>query len=92
MEERFRHADAGKLEHIKNIWVEETAPDESVVMMDVSGFGIPNFKKWFWTSRQVYMQLEPAWLNVFSLGVLDPRLVAADLRMTPGYGRLHFQQ
>lgn len=84
MEERFRDSDEKKLEHIKHSWVNEGAADEAIVFLDVKGFGIPNFKKWFWTSRRIYMQIEPAWLNVFSLGVLDPRMVVTDLRMTPG--------
>ncbi|GMH35577.1 hypothetical protein BSKO_03445 [Bryopsis sp. KO-2023] len=85
LEARFRGVDEDKLESIKHNWVDESqAADDSVVVLDVAGFGVPNFKKWFWTSRDVYMQLEPAWLNVFSLGVLDPRMVVADVRMTPG--------
>ena len=84
MEDRFRRKDESKLQEIKEHYSPEGSGDDPLAIFDVRGHGVPDFKKWFWTSRRVYLQLEPSKLNVFSLGILGPTVVYADIKMTPG--------
>lgn len=39
---------------------------DAVHAVTVLGAGSPNQEKWFWTSRNVYLELEPAWLYMMS--------------------------
>eukprot|EP00947_MAST-08B_sp_MAST-8B-sp1_P001317 g1317.t1 len=49
-------------------------PDvDAVVIINVHGPAIEN-KKWLYATRLPFLQMEPAWLNVISIGVLSARL------------------
>lgn len=39
---------------------------DAVQAVTVTGHGAPMHQKWFWSSRKVYLQLEPAWYLVMS--------------------------
>jgi hypothetical protein len=41
---------------------------DTVQAVTVTGHGSPLHQKWFWSSRKVYMELEPAWYMVMSAG------------------------
>jgi hypothetical protein len=47
--------------------------------------GVPNHQKWFWTSRSVYMAVEPAYFYIMSGGVLGGQITKLDLRFSPGF-------
>jgi hypothetical protein len=81
---RLRRADVSRFDVVKTAYSPPDSTEDALAIIDVSGFGLPNFGRWFWTSRSVYMQMEPAWLSVFSGGVLGPKLVYINARITPG--------
>lgn len=39
---------------------------DTVQAVTATGHGIPMHEKWFWSSRKVYMELEPAWYLIMS--------------------------
>ena len=48
------------------------------------GHGIPNFAKWFWTTRSIYLEFEPSWVRIFSGTVLGPEIERINVHVTPG--------
>ena len=83
-ESRVRPLDVHKLEDIRNKYAGEDADRHALVMFDVRGHGIPSHKKWFWSSNEVYLQLEPAWLGALSAYVLVPKMVHTKMKLSPG--------
>lgn len=39
-----------------------------LLMLDLCLQGVPSYQKWFWTSRDVYMQVEPPYFLIMSAG------------------------
>lgn len=61
-----------------------------LLIASVSGHGVPGWNKWFYSSRAVYMAVEPAFLAVLSAGVLQPKMQHAHFKVTPGHCEAEF--
>ena len=62
-----------------------TAPDEdAIVIMDIHGPNI-EIKKWIYATREPYLQIEPAWLWMLSLGVLNARQQHLQIHVSVGH-------
>ena len=62
-----------------------TAPDEdALVILDVHGPNIPR-RKWMYATRAPYIQIEPAWMFIMSLGVLSARQQHLQVRIVCGH-------
>ena len=57
-------------------WIESDPDVDAVVIVDVHGPMIKH-KKWIYASSVAYIQIEPAWLQGLSAGVLSPRIFDA---------------
>lgn len=78
-------------DHVRFRTVFQPCVDESEACADlmhiltVVGEGVPSHQKMFWTSRKVYMQVEPAYFLIMSAGVLGPDIMKLRLRLSPGF-------
>jgi hypothetical protein len=84
LDTRFVAKDEASFRRLSAKFGPEDSVDDAIAMIDVDGPGSPTASRWFWSSNQVYMQLEPAWLSVFSVGILDSPLLYIRARRTPG--------
>ena len=48
----------------------DQSPDcsDQLVVLAVTGEGVPTHQKWFWVSRKVYMEVEPPFFYIMSAG------------------------
>ena len=70
-----------KIERI-SIFSTVSGPEGLLAFPQAEGFsaflqGVPSHQKWFWTSRGVYMAVEPAYFHVMSGGRSTPDVLHA---------------
>jgi len=63
----------------------DPACSDKLVIFHLGGEGVPTHQKMFWTSRTVYMQVEPPYFNIMSGTLLVPDIVRLYPRMSPGF-------
>eukprot|EP00217_Crustomastix_stigmatica_P012446 CAMPEP_0183813696 /NCGR_PEP_ID=MMETSP0803_2-20130417/53578_1 /TAXON_ID=195967 /ORGANISM="Crustomastix stigmata, Strain CCMP3273" /LENGTH=3001 /DNA_ID=CAMNT_0026058553 /DNA_START=104 /DNA_END=9106 /DNA_ORIENTATION=- len=83
-----RRGDIMKLQEVQTLYtadVEVSVYGEAMLFLLASGPGVPNHRKWLWVSRPFYMELEPAWLGMFSGGILLPVTEYIPVRVTQGF-------
>jgi hypothetical protein len=70
-EQRLHPVDVQQWQNLTKACVgDEIACSDTLFAITVHGQGVPNNEKWFWTSRDVYMELEPATLYTMSAGAV----------------------
>lgn len=62
-------------------WVRSLTSADALVRIDLRQQGAG---QWFWTTRPVYLQLEPHWVAAFSAGLLLPATRTLQSRFSPG--------
>ncbi len=71
------------LESIKS-WLSEAPDDDSLIIINVLGDPVPQ-RKWLYATRKPFLELEPAYWDILSAGVLVPRLRIFDISLVAGF-------
>lgn len=58
---------------------------DALVDVRVTGAGVPTHQSWFWASRKVYQQIEPAYWFLISSGTIGPDFSSIQPKMSPGF-------
>ncbi|GAX81306.1 hypothetical protein CEUSTIGMA_g8737.t1 [Chlamydomonas eustigma] len=61
----------------------QSSCSDTLMVYHMTGEGIPTHQLWFWVSRKVYMDVEPAYFYLMSGGTLVPEINHLYLRMSP---------
>ena len=51
----------------------------------LTGPGVPTYQSWFWSSRKVYVEVEPAYWFLISSGAIGPAFSIIRTRLSPGF-------
>lgn len=51
----------------------------------LTGAGVPTHQSWYWSSRKVYVEVEPAYWFLISAGAIGPTFSTVQAKMSPGF-------